>query len=546
VCEQALVLISPLPCHALLLLLLLSLIDAPPSSPTTPALAPAAAGAAAAEAAAGATEAAAGAEAAGAGREGEEKLHSSTAVDDFSSARVLPLLQAVVRGWDSVYSFSEPPSVKSIQALVRARGRGRDWGRGSEKERQGLEQGQGLGLGGLLPSPALTIVAAPASSSGSASASASGTGLGGGNKAKGKGKGKAKTPKPTLLLPLPSSYTDPAPASASASASASAPLYMQVDLSLLPTRQEWSFATLLCYTPSSVLLKLVNLLLMEVSVVVVGPSSASVSVAVTALQVVLSPFRWEGLVVTLCPSSLTELLGAPVPLLVGTTGAAPPEHLVNASSAVLVLTEEPASPQPSNGGRGRGSGSSSGRGSGSSGRGRGRGGGAGGGGVRYGSFWGRLPEVRADMPINADFARQIDTTRAVLLSSASASASASASGAGAGFLASMSLTDRQVTLRLLRALRDHNLAFVGECARPDQIARFSRKNEPFSAAAFVEPLRARVEFCEVLVQTQHFSGFLDRTLMQWEQRAGPAALIRDWLSYRLLLRSRGREGQGGR
>lgn len=79
----------------------------------------------------------------------------------------------------------------------------------------------------------------------------------------------------------------------------------------------WTTAVLFSRISSEVIVKCLNLLLLETSLIIVGEDLGLVSAIGTALISLLAPFQWDGVFIPLLPSSLHDFLQSPVPLVVG-------------------------------------------------------------------------------------------------------------------------------------------------------------------------------------------------------------------------------------
>jgi hypothetical protein len=102
---------------------------------------------------------------------------------------------------------------------------------------------------------------------------------------------------------------------------------------LLPTN-EWALAVLITHVSASTIFKMVNLLLMEKSLIIYGQHAGVVTAITFAIAQLLSPFLWEGIFIPLVPDNAREMFGAPVPLLLGTIS---PPRLADVSSSTAVL-----------------------------------------------------------------------------------------------------------------------------------------------------------------------------------------------------------------
>ena len=68
----------------------------------------------------------------------------------------------------------------------------------------------------------------------------------------------------------------------------------------------------------SVILRLLNVLVLEKSLIVYGQNVSMVTAVTIAIMGFLKPFQWQGVFIPLVPPNAMEILGAPVPFIVGT------------------------------------------------------------------------------------------------------------------------------------------------------------------------------------------------------------------------------------
>lgn len=188
---------------------------------------------------------------------------------------------------------------------------------------------------------------------------------------------------------------------------------------LVPTA-EWAVAVLITHVSAPTIFKMVNLLLMEKSLIIYGHHAGVVTAITFAIAQLLSPFLWEGIFIPLVPDNAREMFGAPVPLLLGTTS--PPRLAdVSSSTAVLHLNDHLATLRYDNlrvvpGGSVAGSHSQS----------HSRGAAAASPSVsvaeklarvkdvEFTAWFVRLPEVTADLPVDSEIVKRIDYTRKLL------------------------------------------------------------------------------------------------------------------------------------
>ncbi|CAM9129630.1 unnamed protein product [Ectocarpus sp. 12 AP-2014] len=114
------------------------------------------------------------------------------------------------------------------------------------------------------------------------------------------------------------------------------PAFLRAPLELTPPSLElWSTAVLFGCVSEQTILRAVDVLLLEKTLVVCGRDIGIVSMAATALLSLLDPFKWEGVFVPVVPVALMDVLGSPVPALVGVQ--APLDPLSYAADGVAVL-----------------------------------------------------------------------------------------------------------------------------------------------------------------------------------------------------------------
>jgi hypothetical protein len=328
--------------------------------------------------------------------------------------------------------------------------------------------------------------------------------------------------------------------------------------------EEWALTVTLSFLNSGTILKLVNLLLMEKSLVVVGKYSAIVSIVTIGVKNLILPFKWEGVFVALVPGSARELFGAPVPYILGTTHA-PREDEVSSNSAVLFLSEDEqsaflsytncdaaaaaAAVAVAPGLEEREAGvlthvaslSSQ---------------------VHYPvadtvAWFTRLPDtINADMPHDETVAKTIDSTRRYLKacrqrtlgammqlrdkSNGKERSDVRAARLDMHYLVSLTMRERSALAGIARVIHCHNMQFCGDSVNPTAWRRYVKFNtatgeEEFYPNWFMQPVRRHVEFQEAVVQTQLFVGFMDSVRVAAERQDKFRGFIYDWVYFRLHL-----------
>lgn len=388
----------------------------------------------------------------------------------------------------------------------------------------------------------------------------------------------------------------------------------ELNESALSTTQEWTMAVLLsCITPRNIF-QLINLLLMEKSLVIVGKNVGMVTALAFAAVNLLSPFTWEGVFVPMVPDSARELFGAPVPFILGTTSPPRSEDL-SPTAAVLFLQEsisfvsdsaqfwknsgdraakdgftrrlssvadavtatiQAARTQSKLNNQTKGTLSSesapvkhmS---------------------IEYTTWFTRLPDVSADMPLSEQLEREVTTAAAffndiaknmwwrnvsqeVLNLDTEVSPSQPSSSQqhtltstssmdninviqppsksktptpnlnlNICFLSYMTTKEKRVVHNCLKALFINNKRFAGDLSDHSAWRRYIKFNpitseDEFIPHLFMEPMRSIVEFQDAVVQTQLFLGYVDRVRTEYNCLEPYRIFISDWVSYRWRLR----------
>lgn len=94
---------------------------------------------------------------------------------------------------------------------------------------------------------------------------------------------------------------------------------------------EWGVAQLFLRFDSSILLIILNLLLLESSVLVIGTKAEEVSCCTSALLTLLKPFKWSSVFIPLIPNEFIDFVGSPVPFIAGIV----PENKLNLKNILV-------------------------------------------------------------------------------------------------------------------------------------------------------------------------------------------------------------------
>mmetsp|Transcript_15773 Transcript_15773/g.22653 ORF Transcript_15773/g.22653 Transcript_15773/m.22653 type:complete len:485 (+) Transcript_15773:387-1841(+) len=100
----------------------------------------------------------------------------------------------------------------------------------------------------------------------------------------------------------------------------------------------WGFAKLLLKLGSDSLMNVLMLLLIERSVLVLGENSAEVTACSCALLELLQPFKWAGVFMPLLPISMLDFVNSPVPFVAGVV-AKDPCHIEKDHRALEAIEE---------------------------------------------------------------------------------------------------------------------------------------------------------------------------------------------------------------
>lgn len=339
--------------------------------------------------------------------------------------------------------------------------------------------------------------------------------------------------------------------------------------------QEWSFSVMFTHLSAQIVFKVINLLLMEKSIIIHGKNPGIVTSITLAVVNLIHPFVWEGIFVPLVPDNARELFGAPVPLIIGTTSA-PSIQDVAPTTAVLYLDDDSVHEYvPPNSSSRSNSSSSSDR------------------AIAFSAWFVRLPDVNADLTEDLEISKRVDHVQRLLCehcrtrleycdeatqqliqqlgavapshpsdapnalspansqtgteAAAATTATTTAAKAGKsngdkvvqkarGVLSIVNSVDsilmEDVPEPILRQLNVLIVSFPRYVRRfigrevlhdPSNWKRFLRYStrtgeEEFYPEYFIEPLRNQLEFQEAMVHTQLFVSFMDRLRREYHKQ----------------------------
>eukprot|EP01038_Epipyxis_sp_PR26KG_P004365 gene4365-6176_t len=343
-----------------------------------------------------------------------------------------------------------------------------------------------------------------------------------------------------------------------------------LDMRTLLTTKEWSCSVMFAHLNSQIIFKIINLLLMEKSLIIYGKNAGIVTSITLAVTTLISPFVWEGIFVPLVPDNARELFGAPVPLIAGTTSPPRIDDVSN-STAILYLNDDvvvqtevkATSPLTkkyrslsrknnnlSNNNNSKGNNQMNNKNN----------------QIEFIAWFVRLPEVNADMPVDSEICKRIDYVRRLICShysseiyqpprssplSRNSSLLLKASQVGldgevSNTLDSLLMSDvpetivKQVQV-LVTAIKRYNFKFCGSLSSdPTSWKKFLRYNtttgeEEFYPAYFMEPLRNYLEFQDAMVHTQMFVAFMEKLRSEHKLLENIRIFISHWIYFRIVL-----------
>ncbi len=149
------------------------------------------------------------------------------------------------------------------------------------------------------------------------------------------GKGDLATLRRRFLRHVQREMVFPSSGSVTLSYPPYSPATTRLDFPLVPL-QDWAVAVLFSHVSAGVIIKCVNLLLLEQSLVVIGEDQGLVSAIATAFISLLQPFKWDGVFIPLLPNSLSDIVQSPVPFVLGVQPPFDPSHTTPHAAALHI------------------------------------------------------------------------------------------------------------------------------------------------------------------------------------------------------------------
>ena len=311
----------------------------------------------------------------------------------------------------------------------------------------------------------------------------------------------------------------------------------EIKLKECPSTKDWTTAVLFSCCSSRIIFKVINLLLMEKSIVISGLNAGLVTVVAVAIRDLIQPFNWAGVFVPLVPLSAAELFEAPVPYILGTTDLPCDLRHLSPSAAILSLDDPLSNHYCSRSSLTHTKISRT-----------------------YKSayqgteaWFTKLPEIHTDMPIPENLELHMNTVRRMLFTE-KRNINTSTNNYGylydLAYLDSMSLRARNSVCRLVDEIKDHNIKYCGDVNDAAAWRHYVRYNpstgeDEFYSSWFMQIIKRHVDFQESLVNTQLFVAYIDSLRRAYSDRDHERNFISDFIKYRWRLHKRKSKAAAG-
>jgi hypothetical protein len=245
--------------------------------------------------------------------------------------------------------------------------------------------------------------------------------------------------------------------------------------------EEWAGAAMLSVLNSSTVLRLLNVLILEKSLVVYGQNVSMVTAIATAIAGFLKPFQWQGVFIPLVPSNAMEILGAPVPFIVGTcceffkSEISPNAAVLNLDRAFNLSTDSLL----------------------------------------------ELPDITVMMPLDQELRRTISTATK-LLSERLPDQNVDQLQLSS-FFSDLTEAEKVAVHDVMDAVEQHNTLFCGDLVLADSWRRYGTYDPTsgdfeFYPQWFLDHQRSVLEFQDVVCHTQLFVSYVDKLRVEYVQK----------------------------
>jgi hypothetical protein len=275
---------------------------------------------------------------------------------------------------------------------------------------------------------------------------------------------------------------------------------------------------------------ILKVLLSERSIVIWGKHPGVVSAISNAIYSLMCPFSWEGPFIPIVPDEARDVFEAPFPFIVGTISA-PNLSVIGEHVAVLTLDEDLTKLDPS---------------------------------ARYTAWFSRLPDINMEIHHEPLFESKLKLYREKVLHGVSRRISSGLDPEISPvdmFLSSMSPIEKRYVEKFSELCANANRQYCGALEthgnwRASAKVVSSEHNDSntssaqrgglvayqFDANKFLEPLNLQLDFLDVVARTKYFKAYFEKKeLGDACFEANSKEFIRDWLSYRMMMRRNIRE-----
>jgi hypothetical protein len=247
----------------------------------------------------------------------------------------------------------------------------------------------------------------------------------------------------------------------------------------------WSVAAILSVLNPPTIISLLNVLILEKSLIVQGQNISMVTAVTSAIAGLLTPFKWQGVFIPLVPANAMEILQAPVPFIVGTCVSYRKDD-VSPTAAILDLDQILSAPQ---------------------------------------EMWNersavKLPEIDVMMPIDHILRATLSKASKLLTSRLPEDKSTLQL---ATFLVDLTEEEKTTVKEVRTAIESHNTLFCGDLIVGDGWRKYgaydgSTGEFEFFPQWFLDHQRSILEFQDVVVHTQLFVSYVDKLRVEYIQK----------------------------
>lgn len=247
----------------------------------------------------------------------------------------------------------------------------------------------------------------------------------------------------------------------------------------------WSVAAVVSILNPTTIINLLNILILEKSLIVQGQNVSMVTAITSAIAGLLIPFKWQGVFIPLVPANAMEILQAPVPFIVGTCFSYRKDD-ISPTAAVLDLDKILSSPQE----------------------------------ILSEKSSIILPEVEVMMPIDHILRGTLYNASKILTARLPED---KRNLQLATFLVDMTEDEKVAVKEVRNVIEHHNALFCGDLIVGDGWRKYgaydgSTGEFEFFPQWFLDHQRSILEFQDVVVHTQLFVSYVDKLRVEYLQK----------------------------